>query len=96
MDVISHAVVFDCGALEDPTNGMVIVSDTVFNSMATYSCTTGYSLMGDAMRICLSNGLWSESEPICECKSMILFMCLCLLCIIVTYGWYSGPSFYEH
>ena len=64
--VLSCGTVVDCGALQDPKNGMVTVSDTVFNSMATYSCNTGYSLMGDAMRMCQSSGLWSGSETACE------------------------------
>ena len=70
MSVTSCTVVVDCGALADPANGMVtLVADAVFNSSGTYSCNTGYSLMGDAIRICLSSGLWSGSGPTCECES---------------------------
>ena len=70
ISVTSCTVVVDCGALADPVNGIVTESDTVFNSSATYSCNTGYSLMGDAIRICLSSGLWSGSGPTCECESV--------------------------
>ena len=55
----------DLGTLE---NGMVTVSDTVFNTTATYSCNNGYELRGDATRTCLGTGLWSGDVPTCECK----------------------------
>ena len=55
----------DCGPLDDPANGEVSVSGTIFNSTATYSCNTGYTLTGDDMRMCLETGFWSDSEPTC-------------------------------
>ena len=55
----------DCGTLGDPANGMVSVSTTTYNSVATYSCNTGHTLTGDDMRMCLETGLWSGSEPTC-------------------------------
>ena len=60
--------VIDCGVLGDPTNGEVLLSSTTFNSAATYSCNTGYTLTGDDMRTCLQTGLWSGSEPMCTGK----------------------------
>ena len=58
-------LIVDCGALDNPDNGMVDVSETVLDSVATYSCNTGYTLTGDAMRTCQGDGTWSGSEPIC-------------------------------
>ena len=55
----------DCGSLDDPTNGEVSVSGTTLNSVATYSCNTGYTLTGDDMRTCLESGLWSGNVPSC-------------------------------
>ena len=63
--------VVDCGDLEDPANGEVSVSGTTVNSVATYSCNTGYTLTGDNMRMCLETGLWSGSEPSCTSKSIV-------------------------
>ena len=60
----------DLGAIE---NGMVTVSDTVFNSKANYSCDTGYVLAGDAIRTCQGSGLWSGSEPTCTGIYLIVF-----------------------
>ena len=62
-------VVVDCGALDDPANGMVTVPATIFNSTASYSCNTGSTLTGDdTTRTCLGSGLWSGSTPTCEGK----------------------------
>ena len=61
--------VVDCSNLTSPSNGHVSVSTTTFGSMATYTCEEGYMLMGFPMRECLSNGSWSQQEPVCESKS---------------------------
>ena len=38
-----------------------------YNSIATYSCNKdGYSLVGDAVRTCLSSGNWSGNRPNCH------------------------------
>ena len=55
----------DCGTLDDPTNGIVSVSTTIYNSVAMYSCNIGHTLTGDDMRMCLETGSWSSSEPTC-------------------------------
>ncbi|CAI8036467.1 Sushi, von Willebrand factor type A, EGF and pentraxin domain-containing protein 1 [Geodia barretti] len=56
----------DCGSLTDPVNGAVTVTNTTFNSTATYSCNDGYSLVGDTTITCLASGLWSGDEPTCR------------------------------
>lgn len=33
--------------------------------VALYSCDAPYSLLGSEYRICLRNGSWSDSEPLC-------------------------------
>lgn len=66
-DYVSSAVV-DCGPLENPENGNVFVFGTTFWSFASYSCFTGYRLIGSSFRICLGSGIWSGSAPTCQCK----------------------------
>ena len=34
---------------------------------ATYTCNSGFRLIGLSTRTCLSDGIWSGSEPICNC-----------------------------
>ena len=63
--------VVDCGNLNDPDNGQVIhATVTTFGQTATYSCNSGYNLVGDSTRTCQAEGEWSGSVP--TCQSMLL------------------------
>ncbi len=64
---LPHAAV-DCGDLEDPDNGDVDFSSTIFKSVATYSCDTGFILVGVTTRVCQADGKWSGDAPTCERK----------------------------
>ena len=35
-------------------------------SNAYYKCNTGYSLLGNRVRTCQSNGAWSGEDPSCQ------------------------------
>ena len=76
--VVSHDVsllltVVDCGTMTDPTNGQVShTAGTTFEQTATYSCDTGYILVGDNNRTCQATGVWSGSEPICQSMCNVL------------------------
>ena len=57
----------NCGSLTDPANGRVDhTAGTSLGQNATYSCNTGYNLVGDSTRTCQATGLWSGSEPTCQ------------------------------
>ena len=59
-------IVVDCGALTNPANGQVThPTGTTFGQTATYSCNTGYNLVGDSARTCQATGMWSGSVPTC-------------------------------
>ena len=64
-----------CADLPDITNGEVSFSSSINfpGSTATYTCTVGYTLVGNATRTCLESGEWSGVEPLCtgECLSII-------------------------
>jgi hypothetical protein len=47
-----------------PSNGMVS-GGTTYNTTATYSCTSGYTLVGNMTRTCQANGTLSGSQPSC-------------------------------
>jgi len=56
----------DCSSLTDPSNGQVNhTAGTTFGENATYSCDTGYNLVGDSTRVCQATGNWSGSAPTC-------------------------------
>ena len=57
----------DCGSLSDPDNGSVNhTAGTTLGQTATYSCNTGYNLVGDSTRTCQATGIWSGSAPTCQ------------------------------
>ena len=63
-------IVVDCGTLNDPANGRVShTAGTTFEQTATYSCNTGYNLVGGSTRTCQASGAWSGNAPTCEGRS---------------------------
>ena len=63
----SYLAVVDCGNLMNPASGQVdLTSGTTFNQTATYSCNTGFNLVGDSTRTCQAAGVWSRSAPTCQ------------------------------
>ena len=64
---ILPSTVVDCRTLSNPVNGQVnTTAGTTFGQTATYSCNTGYNLMGNSTRTCQATGQWNGSEPTCE------------------------------
>ena len=64
----------DCGPLPAPTNGRVDTSNgTTFESTATYTCDTGYTLSGSQIRTCGADKSWDLSAPGCERKNENFF-----------------------
>ncbi len=55
----------DCLGLTNPTDGMVTLTTTTFEGIATYSCNTGLSLSGEATRTCQDTGVWTGLAPTC-------------------------------
>ena len=76
LDVFLLLTVVDCGNLTDPANGQVDhTAGTLLGQNATYSCNTGYNLVGDSTRTCQAEGEWSGSAP--TCQGMLLYsVCL--------------------
>ena len=60
-----------CAALTNPTHGSVSNTEAATpGETATYSCNTGYNLVGGNTRTCQATGMWSGSAP--TCQSMLL------------------------
>ena len=62
---LSKSVV-QCDPLVNPDNGQVSVSSNDFGSDASYSCDTGYNLVGTSAVTCQADQQWSGSPPTCE------------------------------
>ena len=64
----------NCGTLTNPVNGRVSHSGgTTLGQIATYSCNTGYNLVGGSTRRCqarTTTGFWSGSAS--TCRRMLL------------------------
>ncbi|XP_064386414.1 uncharacterized protein LOC135334960 isoform X1 [Halichondria panicea] len=60
----------DCGPLNNTPNGLVSTSSgTTFMMTATYTCNTGYNIVGSESRTCGANGtsgVWSGEPPVCN------------------------------
>lgn len=54
-----------CERLNNPVNGLVVLSGTSVGSQATYTCNPGFTLVGMDTRECLSSGEWSGQAPTC-------------------------------
>ncbi len=62
-----------CPDLTVPANGMIdynmgTASLRPVDTVATYTCNTGYTLNGDSTRVCVSGGIWSGSTLTCQGK----------------------------
>ena len=64
----------DCGNPSNLTDGFVAFTKTSYQSEATYTCTPGYTLVGDAIRECLINGRWSNADPVCQIKGINILL----------------------
>ena len=73
-DVFLISAAVDCGNLTNPANGSVNhTAGTTFKQNATYSCDTGYNLVGDSTRVCQATGNWSGSAPTCQGMLLLIF-----------------------
>ena len=55
-----------CPTLTSPANGAVSAPARTVGSVATYSCSSGYTLSGGTTRTCQSSGEWSGLQPSCQ------------------------------
>ena len=59
----------DCGhTLKAPSNGFVNVPCTTLDCTTSYSCKSGYELVGQRSRTCQPDGTWSHQTPTCQRK----------------------------
>ena len=67
----------DCGDPGAPVNGnFVLENDTFEDSIARYSCSFGFELIGNDQRVCQSNGNWTGTIPTCQRKCYLMYMCV--------------------
>ena len=64
----------NCGPLRDIENGDVTLLDnrTTYDATAIYRCHLNYTLVGQDIRKCNEDGVWSGQQPQCLCKLILL------------------------
>ncbi|KAL4229789.1 hypothetical protein ACF0H5_010180 [Mactra antiquata] len=58
-----------CSTLSSINSGNITLTTSGTVTMATYTCNTGYILIGNNISQCTPSGSWSSSEPSCLCVS---------------------------
>lgn len=55
-----------CPLPDNPKNGKAIFTSTSYNSVVSYECRYGYTLLGESSRRCGADKKWSGSIPSCK------------------------------
>jgi hypothetical protein len=55
-----------CPRLKPPTDGSVQYTGIDVDSVAEYSCNEGFRPIGDTVRVCGPDGIWSGVPPVCQ------------------------------
>lgn len=61
--------VITCPELKPPPNGYFVKKlecNNVLNNACGVRCKVGYTLEGDSIRLCQTNGTWSGRSPSCK------------------------------
>ena len=56
------------GELKDGTRS---TSANVYNTVVSYTCNSGFRLVGSATRTCQANGQWSGEHPRCIGRALL-------------------------
>ena len=55
----------ECEVPPDPGNGKAVYTSFAYNSVVSYECKAGYTIIGDKTRRCGADGKWSGQTPLC-------------------------------
>ncbi|EAA12905.5 AGAP007761-PA [Anopheles gambiae str. PEST] len=55
-----------CPSPENPRNGKAIYTSTSYNSVVSYECRYGYTLVGESSRRCGADKRWTGTLPACK------------------------------
>ena len=68
-----------CGDPGTPDDGVQGGTTFRIGSTVRFYCNSGYKLIGEAVRKCQKNGLWSGQQPICDNGSRSTFIQIMLI-----------------
>lgn len=55
-----------CPPPENPRHGKAIYTSCSYNSVVSYECKYGYTLVGEGTRRCGADKKWSGAQPVCK------------------------------
>ena len=58
----------DCGDPGNVNHASKAGSSYTYNNVVTYTCNTGYEMLGSATIRCQASGFWSDHKPLCTSK----------------------------
>lgn len=64
--ILSVVTAVQCPLPENPRNGKAIYTSVSYNSVVSYECRYGYTLVGESSRRCGADKKWSGSLPTCR------------------------------
>ncbi|KAJ8676165.1 hypothetical protein QAD02_011951 [Eretmocerus hayati] len=56
----------ECTPPDNPLNGKAIFTSVAYNSVVSYECRSGYTIVGASTRRCNADGKWSGHQPSCR------------------------------
>ncbi len=80
VECVPVPIVITCSDLPSLANGIInyggagSTDSRPVNTVATYTCDTGYTLNGGSTRTCGSDGVWSGLAPTCQRKIYTVWM----------------------
>ncbi|KAJ8923976.1 hypothetical protein NQ315_006752 [Exocentrus adspersus] len=60
-----------CPPPENPRHGKAIYTSCSYNSVVSYECKYGYTLVGESTRRCGADKKWSGSQPVCKAPCVV-------------------------
>ena len=55
-----------CPVPANPPHGRVMYNSVTYNSLISYECNYGYMIVGESVRRCERNKIWTGLQPICR------------------------------
>ncbi len=86
-----HHIIVLCPIIETLSNGMVSYSPSamplVAGTVATYTCDTGYTLVGASTRTCSVDGDWITAAPTCLRELCICYKVIDKVNVFITHSY---------
>lgn len=87
--ILLHDFLGECPTLNNLANGATTLNSSFVGNNATFSCYSGYDIVGSPTSTCHSNGVWT---PIPTCKRETISNSICIIMYTVHAQLYTTMS----